>query len=345
MRCWGVRINVYATCRTLPAPGFPLTVVAARDRSDPALLPHLHGFMGFVTAGGKRPMTTTRYGVLRHLERVQHHLSVEVGDEHLDAFSAWALECNALTFLPDGSVRAPEGGVLVEPETGDADPAALVPYPPDALARRARTHVALLQHGLAVPAGLPPVIAEVEVQLRTPREVAERCLALFLCALRAESLASEAPIPLAELRARIPLGWAATTPVERAFLEAEAPTRQEIVDHVWRYESLALLAWAARVIPELPLPLAVCDVPALARALFDLDATAFVRDAHLRDVGVLLDALDLHFRLHWATTDARLAEVPPPAGLEPGVVQERHHALNWLVRFEDADWDEVSTPT
>jgi len=340
-----VLINVYATCRALPAPNFPLTVAAQRDRSDPALLPHLHGFMGFVMDGGKRPMTTTRYAVLRHLERVQHHLSLEVEDEHLEAFSAWALECNAITFLPDSSVRAPEGTVLVEAATGDADPTALVPYPPDALARKSRTDVALAQHGVQVPAGLPPVIAEVEVALRAPREVAERCLALLLCALRAESLASENAIPVAELRAKMPLAWAATTPVERAFLESEAPSRQEIVDHVWRYESLALLAWAVRVTAELPLPTAVCDVPGLARAMFELDAEAFVRDARLRDVGVLLDALDLHFRLHWATTDARLKKAPPPAGLEPGVVHERHHALNWLVRFEDAEWDEVATPT
>jgi hypothetical protein len=32
-------------------------------------------------------------------------------------------------------------------------------------------------------------------------------------------------------------------------------------------------------------------------------------------------------------------------GLDPGVIQERHHALNWLVRFEDAEWDDVDTPT
>jgi hypothetical protein len=28
-----------------------------------------------------------------------------------------------------------------------------------------------------------------------------------------------------------------------------------------------------------------------------------------------------------------------------GVVAERHHALNWLVCFGDADWDDVDTPT
>jgi hypothetical protein len=27
------------------------------------------------------------------------------------------------------------------------------------------------------------------------------------------------------------------------------------------------------------------------------------------------------------------------------VVQERHVALNWLIRFEGAEWDQVDTPT
>ena len=38
-------------------------------------------------------------------------------------------------------------------------------------------------------------------------------------------------------------------------------------------------------------------------------------------------------------------ESEPPAQLDPGVVMERHHALNWLTGFHGADWDDVDTPT
>jgi hypothetical protein len=38
-------------------------------------------------------------------------------------------------------------------------------------------------------------------------------------------------------------------------------------------------------------------------------------------------------------------KTPVPANLNDGVLQERHHALNWLVRFEDREWDDVDTPT
>ena len=60
---------------------------------------------------------------------------------------------------------------------------------------------------------------------------------------------------------------------------------------------------------------------------------------------LILDALDLHYRLHWYVRQMKLDGQEPPPGLEGGVIQERHHALNWLVRFEDRDWDDVDTPT
>jgi hypothetical protein len=31
--------------------------------------------------------------------------------------------------------------------------------------------------------------------------------------------------------------------------------------------------------------------------------------------------------------------------LHPGVAQERHHALNWLIGYMDQEWDKVSTDT
>jgi hypothetical protein len=35
----------------------------------------------------------------------------------------------------------------------------------------------------------------------------------------------------------------------------------------------------------------------------------------------------------------------PPAGLHPGVLYERHYALNWLIGYCDQEWDEVTTDT
>jgi hypothetical protein len=301
--------------------------------------------MGFIMDGGNRAMTTTRYHVLCHIERVRNHVALEVDAAHMDACAAWAHAANAILFLTDGSVRTPNGLVLVAPDTGDADPDAEVPYPEDAEQRKAATDRQLAAQGVRVAKSLPPVVAEVEVELRAPADVAHRCYALFACALRAESLASNRVIPAAELRARLPAAFAALSPREAAFLAEESPAKQDIVNHVWRYEALAVLAWAVGARRELPPATRVCDVPALAKTMLDADAEAFVRDARLRPTSELLDALDLAYRLHWATTDARVHDREPPGGLDPGVVAERHYALNWLTRFQDADWDDVDTPT
>jgi hypothetical protein len=53
----------------------------------------------------------------------------------------------------------------------------------------------------------------------------------------------------------------------------------------------------------------------------------FVAGAGLRPAGAILDALDLQFRCHWVTRQARL-DGKRATGLEGGVVQERHYALN-----------------
>jgi hypothetical protein len=301
--------------------------------------------MGFVTNRGTRPMTATLYGVLRHLERVRHHLALEVEPAHMNAFAAWARDANALVFLPDGTVRAPEGKVLVAPGTGEVQPGAEIPYPADASKRKAATEGTLAAREIRVPKSLPPVLGEVEVELRPSRDVASRVLSLFVCAVRGESLASGRPIHAAELQKKMPLAFEALSPKERAFLSNATPDQQAVVDHTWRYEAIVPLAWAVGLTESLPFPSGLCDVPSLAKAIFALDAAAFVSAARLRSAAEILDALDLTFRLHWATTDARVKESAPPAGVDTGVVAERHYALNWLTRFEDAAWDDVTTPT
>jgi hypothetical protein len=343
-------VNVYCTRRDLPGLAFPHTLRSRRDRTDPELAAHLHGFMGFVMGGGSRPMTATRYHVLRHIERVRHQVALEIEADDLGEFESWAKEANALVFMRDGSVRSPEGRVLVEPETGDAQPGADLPYPPDSVARKAATEAALTARGLVAPAGLPPVISELEVELRDGPAIASRCLALFACALRAESLSGPERLAPDDIASRLAGAEEAMSPKERAFFRHEAPPRQDIVDHVWRYEALWVLLWALGQAPTLPFPEGTCDVAAVAKTLVGVAPEAFVRDARRRPTPELLDALDLHLRLHWLVRDAASADDAGDAGAKVagvagGVVQERHHALNWLTSFEDAAWDDVTTPT
>lgn len=339
-----VLINAYGTVRELPPLNFAHTLIGQRDRSDPELAEHLNGFLGYVQqAGGE--MTQTLYHVLRHIQRVQQHLSLEVEEDDLGGFEAWSRAANAISFLPDGTVRDAQGLRLVDPETGEPETEAKVPFPEDARKRRDRQTQWLVNNKVRVPDTLPPVIGDCEVVFRPAAEVAQRVLALFLVAVRAESLATEDPIPVDELRSKSPFGFAALSPAEKQFLNTRAPAQQDIVNFAWRYEALFLLEWALGLVKEMPFPSKICDVPLTARLAMESNSAECVQAAQLRPAAQILDVLDLHFRIHWAVTDARLNNVPAPAKLDGGVVQERHQALNWLVQFEDKDWDDVDTPT
>jgi hypothetical protein len=234
----------------------------------------------------------------------------------------------------------------VSPETGDPEPGAVVPYPEDARHRKAITEAELAERGLHVPAVLPPVVSELEVELRDPAEVVARAFALFACAVRAESLAAKEPIDVADLKKRLPLAFEALSPRERELMGGE-PSAQEIANQVWRYEALAVLAWALRLNGDdaLPFPSGIVDVSALAETMLGLDTKRLLLEARMRPTQEILAALDLAYRLHWLTTEARMRPDLSAEGVEPGVVLERHYALAWLTRFEEAEWDEVSTPT
>ena len=150
-------------------------------------------------------------------------------------------------------------------------------------------------------------------------------------------------MPVEAMKQKVPLGFGALSPNERAFMATDAPDRQAVLNHTWRYEALATLAWSIGAVDALPFPVAPCDVVALTKTMF---AVMQKFEPRPRTPAEILDALDLHYRIHWATTDARVSpgRTAMPA-VDTSVVMERHHALNWLVRFEDADWDDVTTPT
>lgn len=71
----------------------------------------------------------------------------------------------------------------------------------------------------------------------------------------------------------------------------------------------------------------------------------FIANAHLRQLSEILDQTDFIYRYDWATVNARIKKLTAPAGLDAGVVMERHRALNWLIGYMNQDWDNVTTDT
>jgi len=345
-----VLINAYCTVWDLPALDFPHTLAGRRDLSYPELAPHLSGFVGYVLGRGDGQMTRNRYHAMRHIQRVQQHLSLGVAPEQLDAFAGWAQRANAIAFLADGSIRDPQGRILLAANGAEPDEQAALPYPQQAWQRKQRSEQTLAQRGFTPAASLPPLISEPELRMRAPDEIAARAFALLAVAVRAESLNetmnSGEPLTPDELFQRLPAAQAALTPNERDFMATAQPSEEAIAKFGWRYEAAYLLEWALGLVDTLPFPDAICDVPLTSRVLLQAgDLQGALHAARMRPDSEILDALDQHYRLHWIVRQAQVQQQPAPAGLNADVLMERHHALNWLVRFEGNDWDDVDTPT
>jgi hypothetical protein len=338
-----VLINVYGTHKTPPPPNFPHQHISYRNLSDPELSPHLSGFGGYIMKGGKAEMTTTRYELLRHIEIVKHNWSMLVLEEDALAFAEWATSVGGICFFPDGTVRDPYWYIL-DPEP---DAEASMPVFADSAQRKKQSESVLEEKNIPFISDLPSIASEHVVETRGAKDVMRRAYSLLVVAVRAESLASGDPLAVSFLQTRLPLGFEALSPQESQFLAQDKPSQQDLLNFTWRYEALFTLLWALGWAETLPFPADICNVPWISQTMRDrLESdTNLLDNATIRPTSEILDALDLHLRLHWATTDARVNKKFTVEGVEPGVIQERHHALNWLIRFEEAEWDDVTTPT
>lgn len=207
--------------------------------------------------------------------------------------------------------------------------------------RKARSEALLRARGVPINDWLP-VIGEGDddKRLRTPREVAERAVALYAVSVGAASEEHENAVAFLRERGL----WDAASPKERAFLLNPQPEEQEVIDFTWRYQALHVLLWALGHVEDLPFPDETCALP-LQEFVLGIPIEDYVGRAALRPVDEILDATDLIYRCHWAVVEALLHGQEPAAGLQPDVVYERHYALNWLTRYGDAEWDDVSTDT
>ncbi len=131
-----VLINAYCTVWDLPALDFAHTLAGRRDLADPELAPHLSALS---LCAGRGDGQMTRKPLPRHAPhpRVQQHLSLGIAPAQLDAFAGWAQRANAIAFLTDGSIRDPQGRILLDASGAEPDDQAALPYPRQALAAQA----------------------------------------------------------------------------------------------------------------------------------------------------------------------------------------------------------------
>jgi hypothetical protein len=182
---------------------------------------------------------------------------------------------------------------------------------------------------------------DAEVTLRTPNEVVDRALALCYIGLKSEGL-DQAKLNGIDNKYHI---TGKLTSAEKDYVTAKQPTEQQKIDANWRYEDLHVMLWALGFINELSYPDQMCNVANDVKIIHDLTEAEFRAKAQLRSKKEILDKADLILRLNWACVNARVKNEPAPGKMDKGVVYERHYALNWLIKYMNQDWDEVSTDT
>lgn len=211
----------------------------------------------------------------------------------------------------------------------------------ESLERKNRSIQRLKGEGVPTIDHLPVIEDSSQVRPRTKEEVCNRAIALCVVSVKGEGLDQETINSLVEgLEIQDHL-----TPNERSFIEDESPTEHDKIQFVWRYECYWVMLWALGYIDEPGKPESICDVPHAVTFLHGKSRAEFIDKAELRSIEEILDQADLIYRYHWAVVDARVNNGESPAGLDSGVVMERHHALNWLIRYMDQEWDNVSTDT
>lgn len=212
---------------------------------------------------------------------------------------------------------------------------------PIALARKARSEARLAAEGVPLHRQLPVIADESGARPRSKAEVAQRTMALMVVAMKGAGM-EQARVDA--ISAHYGLG-AHFSPNEVAFLLNPSPTAQQGMQFTWRVEAAWALLWALGYVESLDMPVAQCDVDRAMAFTAQADAQTFIDQATLRPLSELLDQADLIYRYHWVVVDARINGREPPAGLDASVIQERHHALNWLIGYMDQAWDEVTTDT
>ena len=211
----------------------------------------------------------------------------------------------------------------------------------EAIDRRLRSESILRAEGVPFLAALPVIETTAEALKRSKEEVARRTLCLLFVAAKGEGLEEELVervLESYELRPHL-------TPKELAFVLDSSPSQHDRIQFTWRHEAAWTLLWALGFVAQLGKPAQTCDVEFAVSTMTETTASQFIEDSELRPIADILDQADLIYRYHWAVRNARIKGEQVPADLDPGVTEERHHALNWLIGYEEQTWDDVTTDT
>jgi len=181
-------------------------------------------------------------------------------------------------------------------------------------------------------------------EVRSPQEIARRALTLFgVWGLTTAAPRNEVLDWLDENKLREEL-----SPDELKFIDDHRPGSQQEINFTWHSERLIVLLWALNLVETLPSVDEQCDASVFAQCLppfTEQTVEQFISSATLRSEDELWAEAERMRDLHWQARDAKINNRTPSQPVDIEVVQERHHAINWVTGYDALDWDEVTTDT
>ena len=213
-------------------------------------------------------------------------------------------------------------------------------YNDEQRSRRSRSQTILNDNGIKVNANLPCLLSSDNATLRKEIEVIDRAYALMVIAAKGEGVTNEQlQRPIKEKNID------KFTPKELEIMENEVLTDQQKSYATWRYESLYTMLWALGMSPDLKFPGEICDVQGIVATILKPTREEFTQSCRFRSKNEILDQLDQIYRMNWACVDARINSQSVAGNINPSVIYERHYSLNWLIQYQDQEWDNVQTNT
>lgn len=210
--------------------------------------------------------------------------------------------------------------------------------------RKYKSESILKEHQIKLNTNLPYTKSEKDIVIRAPKEIAERVVLLATTNMVAfNGITGEQAIEYLKKYDFLEKA----TPKELYFLNN--PTDESKSHETWKCECIWVLMWALGFIENLGFPNNLADLSNIPPEKYPIgenkDPNLFIKDIGTsRSGSEILNANDLYYRLDWACVDGRI-NGKEMDNAHPGVVYERHYALNWLINYMDQEWDDVSCDT
>ncbi len=208
------------------------------------------------------------------------------------------------------------------------------------LQRKAKYTKLVASLNVPVSESLPVVEDSKSIKARSTDEISKRAIAITVAAVKGEGMPHDEVMEIVK-------EWGINTyfsPDELQYINNPNVTEQERIKFAWRYEGLDILLWALGYKSDLPQPNQICNVKEDVGIIVNNKGKLLANNSKARSIGEILDMADYYYRLHWAAIELRINGKSSEA-INEEIIMERHYALNWLIRYMNQEWDDISTDT